>query len=447
MYAIVDVETTGISAKTEKITEIAIIIHDGEKEIERFQTLVNPEKNIPYRITQLTGINNQMVATAPKFFEIAKKIIRLTEGKTLVGHNVAFDYNFLKAEFGEFNYDFQRKTLCTVKMSRKAFPGLPSYSLPRLTQQLGIPHNQKHRAEGDCDATTRVFEAATQQLPELLETPSQKLPKALGEEQINTIPDTTGVYYFLDSSTKIIYIGKSVHLRQRIRTHLNNHSTQKSVEMIDNIANVKYIETGSELIALLLESEEIKKYRPIYNRAQLRSVFSYALYLEQDQNGYFDLTIGKIESMRPPLTTFSSLREAKDYAAYLVETYDLCLNHCSLGYGAGACFNYQVHKCAGACCGKESPEDYNHKVRKAVDRMRYKHSDFFLIEPGRNEEEYGLVEVKTGAYYGFGYIHRNDLKNRLIREKSIIPGLSNRDSNGIVQSWLRNKNYEMIIND
>lgn len=446
MYAIIDTETTGLSAKNEKITEIAIIIHDGEKEVDRFQTLINPERSIPFRITQLTGINNQMVAGAPKFFEVAKKILQLTEGKIIVGHNVNFDYNFIRAEFEEFEFDFRRKTACTVKLSRKVFPGLPSYSLGRLTAQLDIDHINKHRAMGDCEATLKVFEKIIQHDPTVLNEPIQKLPKALSEDKIKQIPEKAGVYYFFDAQGKIIYVGKSKHLKQRVLSHLNNHSTKKAVEMIDNIFDIKYTITGSELIALLLESEEIKKHKPIYNRAQLRSIFSYGIFLVEDSKGYFDLKIGKNEPLSRPISAFSSSREAKDYLQFLVDEYNLCLSHCDLDRGKGPCFNYQIHKCLGACCDKEPAEEYNKRLLAAIDRLRFRHSDFLLIDEGRNEDEYGIVEVKSGVYFGFGYLKRDLLQDKIERSNCVQPMLSNRDSNSIIQSWLRNKSYEMIVN-
>ena len=136
MYSIVDIETTGLSPKKEKITEIAIFVHDGEKVVDEFTTLLNPEVDIPYRITQLTGISNKMVQEAPKFYEVARKIVEMTEGTTIVGHNVNFDYNFIRKEFREFGYDYQRKKICTARLSRKLLPGRRSYSLGKLCQRF-----------------------------------------------------------------------------------------------------------------------------------------------------------------------------------------------------------------------------------------------------------------------------------------------------------------------
>ncbi len=158
MYAIIDIETTGKTASVEKITEVAILLHDGEKITDEFVTLVNPEKNIPYFITGITGITNEMVENAPKFYEIARTIVELTEGRTIVAHNARFDYSFLREEFKSLGYNFRRRLLDTVTLSRKFFPGYPSYSLGNICHELGIEINDRHRAAGDAFATARLFE-------------------------------------------------------------------------------------------------------------------------------------------------------------------------------------------------------------------------------------------------------------------------------------------------
>jgi DNA polymerase-3 subunit epsilon len=158
MYAIVDIETTGGSPASDKITEIAILIHDGQKITDEFITLINPERSIPYNITALTGITNEMVAEAPRFYEVARKIVELTENKTFVAHNSGFDYSFIRSEFRSLGYRFQREHLCTVKLSRKLIPGLKSYSLGTLCNELGIEINDRHRAAGDAMATARLFD-------------------------------------------------------------------------------------------------------------------------------------------------------------------------------------------------------------------------------------------------------------------------------------------------
>ncbi|WP_319481802.1 3'-5' exonuclease [uncultured Draconibacterium sp.] len=158
MFSIIDIETTGQSYKNGKITEIAIYQHNGQEITDSFSTLINPEMDIPFFITELTGINNEMVRTAPKFYQVAKKIIEMTMGRTFVAHNASFDYKFIKEEYARLGYNYHRKTMCTVKLSRKLLPGHPSYSLGRLCADLGIEINGRHRAAGDALATARLFD-------------------------------------------------------------------------------------------------------------------------------------------------------------------------------------------------------------------------------------------------------------------------------------------------
>jgi DNA polymerase-3 subunit epsilon len=157
-YAIIDIETSGGSWQRDRITEIAIYIHDGNQITNEFTSLVNPETSIPYYITKLTGITNEMVADAPKFYEIARDVVLLTEGCTFVAHNAPFDYRFIQAEFKRLGYDYHRNVLCTVKLSRKAFPGHKSYSLGNICSNLGIEIESRHRAAGDALATVKLFE-------------------------------------------------------------------------------------------------------------------------------------------------------------------------------------------------------------------------------------------------------------------------------------------------
>ncbi|HNZ68771.1 MAG: 3'-5' exonuclease [Prolixibacteraceae bacterium] len=158
MYTIIDIETTGTVYKYGKITEIALYVHNGQTITGSFVSLINPEMDIPLHITRLTGITNAMVAGAPRFFEIARTIIELTAGRVFVAHNVNFDYHFIQEEFSRLGYDFQKKKLCTMQLSRKLMPGYQSYSLGSLCSALGIEINGRHRAAGDALATVRLFE-------------------------------------------------------------------------------------------------------------------------------------------------------------------------------------------------------------------------------------------------------------------------------------------------
>jgi len=158
LYTIIDIETTGTSTKNGKITEIAAFVHNGTEIVDSFTTLINPECHIPYFITKLTGIDDEMVQNAPCFYEVAKKIIEITAGNIFVAHNVGFDYRFIQEEFRRLGYDYKRKTMCTVKLGRKYLPGHASYSLGKLCSDLNIIIDDRHRATGDALATVKLFE-------------------------------------------------------------------------------------------------------------------------------------------------------------------------------------------------------------------------------------------------------------------------------------------------
>lgn len=445
MFAIIDVETTGLSSKSEKITEIAILLHDGKKVTETFHSLINPEKRIPYRITQITGINDQMVSGSPKFYELAKKIIELTQDRIIVGHNVRFDYSFLQNEFKEFDYSFKRKTICTVKTSRKLIPGQISYSLGKLTTNLGIPHQDKHRALGDAKATAVLLDILLKIDPEIGGEDAIKLPDALSREQIVNIPRETGVYYFLNAKNEIIYVGKSIDIHQRVLQHLHNYSTKKSVEMLNQIANIKFTITGSELVALLLESDEIKRLKPLFNRAQRRSLYNYGLFSSIDQNGYFRFYIEKIEPMTKPLSSFQSMQTAKDFLFNLVDEYKLCQKLCGLDTTNRACFNHQLHKCNGACIGLESANEYNERFEIAIQKLKFRHKNFIILEKGPKPGTKSVVQVCDGIYKGFGTIKECEIGEKERIFSSICSMKNNKDTYNIINSYLRSKNTDLLI--
>ena len=303
MYAIIDIETTGGSARIEKITEIAIYQHDGEQITGEYVSLVNPERNIPYFITNLTGITNEMVEDAPRFFEIAKNIVELTEGRTFVAHNARFDYSFIRQEFKSLGFKYSRNLLDTVALSRKLLPGHRSYSLGNICKDLNISINGRHRAAGDALATVRLFEILMRRDMEensgkpllMKNTRLSKLNPKLDIRKIENIPEEPGIYYFYNEKGDLIYIGKSRNLQQRISTHLSNNTSNRTMEMRDQIADIDWDSTGSELIALLKESFEIKANKPIYNRAQRRTGFQWGIFSFTDKNGYLNFRYGQID--------------------------------------------------------------------------------------------------------------------------------------------------------
>lgn len=446
MYAIIDVETTGTGASYGKITEIAIVLHNGVEVTETFTTLINPECNIPFNITRLTGITNDMVASAPKFYEVAKKIIELTAGKIFVAHNAMFDYSFIKEEFKRLGYDFKRKTICTVKLGRKLLPGHRSYSLGNICADLKILITDRHRAIGDALATAKLFEIILNQNNLLESSLFNYQTYALSNEKIGAIPGKTGVYYFYDTQNAIIYIGKSNDIHQRVLTHLNNSQTKKAIEMRDRIADVSWEETGSELVALLLESSEIKKHKPLYNRSLRRSAFNFGLFSFEDADGYIHLNIRKIEGDDIPLTTFHFHQEGLDYLHNLAEKYALCKKLCHLDNCTAACFNTQLHDCRGACTGHENAESYNLRINKSISSLQYRSRNFFIIDKGRTINEKAIVKIANGRFVGFGFIAIDDASDILeLLHDCIQKYIDNRDTHTIIKGYLnRCKSLKII---
>ncbi|MFN4080451.1 MAG: exonuclease domain-containing protein [Saprospiraceae bacterium] len=413
LFAIIDVETTGGSARFERITEIAIVLHDGVRELDRFSTLLNPERSIPYNITMLTGITNEMTATAPRFFEVARQIVEMTDGAVFVAHNARFDYSFVQEEFARLGYPYKRQTLCTVKLARKAMPGLPSYSLSNLKKQLGIIAERSHRALDDTLATAQLFERifAMDEGPRLIQSMARqsikemKLPEGLSAERLNEAPEACGVYYLHASDGGVLYVGKSLNIRKRIYEHFSDNSA-KGQKLRAGVADFSYTVTGSELAALLIESGEIKRLQPPVNRARRARSFAGKVYAHTDEAGYL-----RFSCVKPPNQSFKMVRPLREYSkadhavahlSKLCDTNELCLYLCGIAPHKSPCFNYHVGKCSGACIGLESPEDYNERAHRALATLKKGlEGTFLIVDPaapaGNTQTVFG---VRQGAYQG-----------------------------------------------
>lgn len=454
MYAIIDIETTGGSSRIEKITEIAIYLHDGNQVTGEFVSLVNPERNIPYFITNLTGITNEMVEDAPRFYEIARTIVELTEGRTFVAHNARFDYSFIREEFKSLGFNFKRNILDTVALSRKLFPGHRSYSLGHICNDLNISINGRHRAAGDALATVKLFELLLKKDLELSGSRSalikntrvSKLHPRLDISKIENIPEEPGIYYFYNEKGDLIYIGKSRNLQQRISTHLSNNTTSRAMEMRDLIADISWEITGSELIALLKESSEIKENKPVYNRAQRKTSFHWGIYSFVDNDGYINYKYGNLDNEDSPVSVFSSKEKARGKLNSIVERYTLCQKLSGLYETDGSCFHHQVGICKGACCGKEPPEEYNERASRAIEEFIFSRRNFFVIDKGRDAEERCAVKIVNGKYAGYGFFNISEMGFGLSALHDCInPSGDNRDIQVILKQYLKNNRVEKII--
>lgn len=454
-YAIVDIETTGGMAKRDKIIEIAVVLHDGHAVIDQYSTLVHPERSIPYEITRITGIDDSMVEDAPRFYEIAKEFILFTQGAIFVAHNVNFDYSFIREEFDRLGFTFSMRQLCTVKLSRKSFPGLRSYSLGNLINHFDISVSARHRALDDALATAEIFTKilnlrhSSEDVTIMINrgVKETKLPEAISIERIHALPESTGVYYFYDVYGTIVYVGKSINIKSRIMQHFAQINA-KSEKLMRLAHDLDYVETGSELIALLLESEEIKTINPQINKAQKTKTYPYVIYSWQDESGYLQLGVKKEGSKgklsEKTLSYYNSLQAGKSVLAYIRELYQLCEEKIIVqGEKERRCIYYSMGECYGACKNEESAFDYAQRAELAEAHLTkiFDH-DFILITEGRNKEELGLVLVEDKKYIGYGYISYDDANMGIEEMKEAIePRYSSPESNMIIQQFMREKKY------
>ena len=454
MYAILDIETTGGKYNEEGITEIAIYKFDGHQIVDQFFSLVNPEKNIQPFVINLTGINNQMLRNAPKFHEVAKRIIEITDNCTIVAHNAQFDNRILSTEFDRLGYPFEKNMLCTVELSKKLIPDLPSYSLGKLVRSLGIPITDRHRAQGDAKATVELFKLLLEKDIEkvIISDTIKKDPKRQLEPKlldiIESAPTNTGVYYMHRKNGKIIYVGKSKNIKKRLIQHFTNDN-KKSKKIQLEVVSVSYEETGNDLIAQLKESQEIKQLKPIFNHALKNNIFQSQLYSYIDESGYINLRIEKVpieKEEKNIITTFTNYQQAKSLLYKITDEFHLCqkLNH--LEKTEGACFNHDLKMCNGACIESETPVNYNLRVQKFIDKSSYEFDDMLLIDKGRSIQEHSVILIKNGTYRGYGFFNLNFQINSPEVLKSIINVMeNNRDTQHIIQSYLRKNKVQKIL--
>ncbi|HNR20783.1 MAG TPA: exonuclease domain-containing protein [Bacteroidia bacterium] len=452
MFAVIDIETTGGSlAQGSRITEIGCVIFDGEKIVEVFSTLVNPECNIPPFITRLTGISNQMVENAPRFFEVAEKLVKLTEGKIFVGHNVQFDYGHIKHEYKMLGYRYERDTFCTCRISRKLLPGYSSYSLGNLTKLLSIPLQNHHRAQDDAVATTEILRRLILEHGIKVVTSLKKagkepdLNELLESNTLKDLPEKTGVYFFYDHEGNVIYVGKANNIRKRVVSHFRNKSASKTLHMRSLLADIDYELTGNELMALLIESAEIKKHQPRFNRSQRRMEYKFGVYDELTKDGYIELVIDNIRENTRPLAWFGSAKDAKTYLEKITERFNLCKRFTALQQINGACFRHQLKMCNGACVGTETPYDYNQRVQEFMSTLEIALPDVLLIDKGREEDEKSAILIEDGIYKARGFFnpayitHPHDIKNHL-QKVDFHP-----DFHHILRSAINRKKYFKLI--
>jgi DNA polymerase III subunit epsilon len=411
MYAIVDIETTGGYAAANGIIEIAIRIFDGKKVTEEFETLINPNQNIPKYIQAFTGISNEMVKDAPQFEDVAQQVFTLLQGNIFVAHNVNFDYSFVKSHLEHYGYSFHEKKLCTVRLSRQIFPGLPSYSLGNLCQSLEIEINNRHRAGGDASATTILFQKLLENdkvdaiaASLLRNSKEQILPPNVPQQHFAQLPSTPGVYYFHDQKGKVVYVGKAKNIKKRVNSHFSNNSDGRQRQnFLRYVYAITFKECATELMASILEAAEIKRLWPLFNQAQKVQDEVYGIYVYEDQNGYQRLVIDKKRRHSQPVCSFHYKVDVHNYLKKLITKFQLCPRLCYVQTDNEKCIGIIENYCHGACEQLEPAPVYNTRVAEALASLKERPS-YMVLDKGLQKDQLSCIIVEQGTLFGMGYI-------------------------------------------
>ena len=401
--AFVDLETTGTTATRDRVTEVAIVRVVGGEPVEEWSTLVDPGCPIPEDIQALTGITNDMVRGAPSFERIAAEVHERLEGHLFVAHNARFDYGFLKNEFARAGIAFTADVLCTVRLSRLLYPDAVGHGLDALIERHGLGRDWppaapgertgRHSALGDARALLEFVRVAERGIPavdieaavrRILKIPS--LPPQLPPDALEGLPDGPGIYRFFGVNDLPLYIGKSVNLRERVRSHFSSdYRNANDLRLSAEIRRLDWIETAGELGALLLESRLVKDVAPLHNARLRRRRTTCVLRLPSLTAPPETLRFDEVdwdargagaETLYGP---FSSPRAVREMLEAIAGEEGLCWRQLGWEKRGGPCFARQVRKCRGACIGEESPEV--HHLRLATALARWKLADWPFAGP------------------------------------------------------------------
>ncbi|MDZ4751040.1 MAG: exonuclease domain-containing protein [Flavobacteriales bacterium] len=432
IYAVTDIETTGGHASGNGITEIAVILSDGKKIIDTFQSLIKPSVSIPPYISALTGITNEMVRRAPEFDDIADELFDFLNQGVFVAHNVNFDYSFIKESFSSSGIDWKPQRMCTVRLSKKAFPGMKSYGLENLCRQMEIRNLAAHRAHGDASATVELLHRCLEELSEkdvlkfvTRSSPEIYLPNNVSLEAFQKLPQVTGVYFLLDRQLKPLYIGKARNIRKRVQQHFSQGlESSKQQDFLKEIYNLDHILTGNELIALLLEDQEIRKHWPKHNRAQKRRPRKLSVMQYTDQNGFDRLAIYENESKSGAIKLFNNKSNAHNW---LLEIADFAgLNHKLIG------LPFEL-------ANEVLPDRLTHNqlLRDALKEAAIRETVYVILSEGRTKEEYGFIFTNQGSTVGYGFVPIDVQISKVSQwEEWLIPLSPSESTHGIINAYI-----------
>jgi DNA polymerase-3 subunit epsilon len=415
LYAITDIETTGSYASGNSIIEIGVCVHDGEQVVREYHTLLDPGKRLPSFITALTNIHDEMLEGAPTFHQIADELEEVLKDTVFVAHNVSFDYSFIRAEFAAIGRQWNSKRLCTVRLARRAFPGYRSYSLGNICAVLGINNEAAHRALGDARAAKELFEKcltvlSEQEISKMISRTSGEiyLPPNLAKQEYDALPEKAGVYYLLNEKGKPIYIGKARNLKKRVKQHFTSATEGKrNQDFMRQIHHVTFEETGTELIAYLLEDYDIRKHWPEHNRAQKKQPEQVHVIAYKDQNGYDRLAMQCGNKFISAIKIFSTRFAARTWLMEMAQEFELEMRLLGLDM-----FDIYAETVPA--------ETHNQRLADALEAMLDREPSFIIKDLGRNETEYSYVVIEKGKLKGYCFID-DDIQSEDVIHDSLKP--------------------------
>jgi len=401
LYSIIDIESNGGAFKKESIIEIAIYRFDGHEIVDQFISLVNPEDVISPYVQKLTGITAKMVKTAPKFHEIAKRIVEITEGTVIVGHNVEFDYRMIRQSFHRLGYNYERETIDTIPLAKKLIPNEESYSLGKLSKSLGIPLTDRHRASGDARATVELFKIllAKDQEKEILKHQKETQVSNNLNKKITTLteflPAENGIIYFQNANGDILYTDYSSNIYQTA-TKIFHARTKKWDKLKADTTQIHYEFTGNELIAKLMMLQKTKKKTPS---------LPFGLYYKNDK-----YIIERTKGQTGDLLKFKSFSQGNKVKTFISEQ-----------------------------------ERFQDNPTALKEFLSLDNRNEVWISEGRTKSEKSFLVLEKGKLTGYGFYelhHQIKSLNKINKLKIEIHAVNNMIYNELKLSLLRN-NYEI----
>lgn len=381
----VDIETTGTSARHDRIIEIGILRVEGDKIVKKYNQLINPETYVSPFITQITGIHPEDLESAPTFEVVKDEVYELLQDSIFVAHNVHFDHGFLKNEFRRFDMKLALKQLCTVKLSRTLFPEHRHHNLDAIIERFDIHCSNRHRAYDDAHATWQFYQKLSHLFPsEILDQTLEKqikrpsIPTRIQPELVDTLPEGPGVYMFYGERDVLLYVGKSKNIRKRVMSHFSSdHRITKDVNINRQLKRIETIPTAGELGALLKEASLIKKMQPMHNVSLRKKHKFVTLFQDTTKNGYFTVRLETREQITKKdlpslLEICTSKKQAKELLKIKATEYHLCEKLLNKSKSSDPCFGYKLDTCNGACINKENPLRYNIRFIEAFGKHKIK---------------------------------------------------------------------------